>query len=123
MLEPLPDLALEASLGDRPRQEQVERCLPLAIECMLGVADHLIAEHAWRRAAGGAEALEILGEAAVLPAASRARSRGLAGFRHVLAHACLRLVPRRVHAYLRRLDDLRRFGRHVQAFLDRPPPA
>jgi len=120
MLEPLRGLSIEEYLADRPRQKQVERCLQLAIECMLDIADHLIGEYAWRRPTSGEEALEILAEVGVLPCPYRESIRGIGGFRNVLVHAYLRLDPRRVHAYLRRLGDLREFGRHVQTFLDRP---
>jgi len=121
MLEPLQRLSIDEYLADRPRQKQVERCLQLAIECMLDIADHLIGEHSWRRPTSGEEALEVLAEVGVLPRPYRERIRGIGSFRNVLVHAYLRLDPRLVHAHLGRLDDLREFGRHVQAFLDRRP--
>lgn len=122
MLEPLRGLSIEEYLADRPRQKQVERCLQLAIECMLDIADHLIGEHCWRRPASGEEGLDVLAEVGVLPAAYRERIRGIGGFRNVLVHAYVRLDPRRVHAHLRRLDEPREFGRHVLAFMDRSAP-
>jgi len=123
MLEPLRAIPLDEYRGDRPRQKVVERCLQVAIECMIDIADHLVSEHAWRRPVSAEEALDVLSETGVLPGPYRERIRGIAGFRNVLVHGYVRLDPRRVHAYLQRLDDLRDFGRHVQAFLDREPTA
>lgn len=108
---------------DVPRRKRAERCIQVAIECLIDIGHHLVSEHSWGHARTGDQAIEILSARGVIPGAFRDRLRGAAGFGNVLVHAYVALDHARVQANLARLEDLLDFGGAVQGFIDkgRPP--
>ncbi len=96
-----------------------ERCFHVAIECMIDIADHLIAEHGWPRPESGREALHTLGTQGVLPLSFAEQIAPMAGLRNLLVHGYLALDRRQLHSHLSRLDDFREFIRHIDAYLAR----
>jgi uncharacterized protein YutE (UPF0331/DUF86 family) len=105
--------------ADPKTAKLAERCLQLAIECILDVAHHLIATRGWPRAGEGAAALATLGARDVLPADFAANIAGMANLRNILVHNYVRIDRALVYGHMRRLENFRAFQRHVLAFLDR----
>ena len=96
----------------------VERYLQLSAESVIDVAEMLIAELELRKAEEYKEAIEILGEAGILPAEFANRFSPIAGFRNILVHEYAPIDIELVHKHLTTdLDDLDRFSQHVAAFL------
>jgi uncharacterized protein YutE (UPF0331/DUF86 family) len=94
-----------------------ERCLQVAIECMIDVADHLIAERGWARPETGRDALLTLGAHGVVPEAFAQRIAPMAGLRNLLVHGYLAIDRQELHRHLSRVEDFSEFIRHIQAYL------
>ncbi len=123
ILEELRSVPFARFQADLKIAKLAERCLQLAIECILDVAHHLIATRGWPRAGEGAAALQTLGARGVLPADFAASIVGMANLRNILVHNYVRIDRALVHGHLRRLEDFRTFQRHVLAFLEHEPGA
>ena len=120
-LDPLRALTPREYENDVARRKMAERCLQVAIECLIDLAHHLVSEHSWGHSGSGEKALDVLASHGVIPGELRERLRGVVGFRNVLVHNYVGLDHTHVHSHLARLGDLVDFGRHVQAFVDRKP--
>ena len=94
-----------------------ERCLQVAIECMIDVADHLIAERGWPRPETGRDALIALGAHGVVPEAFAQRIAPMAGLRNLLVHGYLAIDRQELHRHLSRVGDFSEFIRHIHAYL------
>ena len=111
---------LEEYLANRRLQRNCERELQIAIQCVLDVGSHLIAEETLESPEDLKDIFGILGSSSILPQAFAERLEPMAGFRNVLVHDYLRIDHAKVYdALTQALDDLVEFGRHVQAWLDR----
>jgi uncharacterized protein YutE (UPF0331/DUF86 family) len=84
-----------------------ERYLHLAIECLLDIGNHVIADRGFRRPETYGEVLEILSERGVVPADLAKEMSGMASFRNVLVHDYLRLDLDLVHRVLN--DHIKHF--------------
>jgi uncharacterized protein YutE (UPF0331/DUF86 family) len=98
---------------DRHVRAAAERLLQVAIQSMLDIGSHLIAERGFREADGYAEIIDILGEEGVIPKRFAARIRGMAGLRNILVHDYLEVDPRELRKHLARLKDFERYCRHI----------
>lgn len=78
-----------------------ERYLHLAIECLLDIGNHLIADRGFRKPESYGEVFEILAEEGVIPRELLKELEGMAAFRNVLVHDYLRLDLDRVHEVVR----------------------
>jgi len=97
----------------------VERYLHLSVESVIDVAEMLIAEFELRKPEEYREAIEILGEASVLPIEFASRFAPIAGFRNILVHEYARIDLEQVHAHLMKdLDDFDQFAYYVVQFLN-----
>ena len=79
--------------GNLGIQWMVEHGLQLAIACVLDVANHLVAGEQLGSPRSYREAIELLGERGILPAAFVAAVRGMPGFRNILVHDYLAVDP------------------------------
>ncbi len=107
----------EAFVREPKVYKLAERCFQVAIECMIDVADHLIAERGWPRPESGHEALRTLGAQGVLPPSFAERIAPMAGLRNLLVHGYMAIDRRKLHSHLSRVEDFREFIRHIEAFL------
>lgn len=83
-----------------------ERYLHLAIECLLDIGNHLIADRRLRKPQTYGEVFEVLAEAGVIPAELQKELAGMAAFRNVLVHDYLELDRERVYGLLREKLDI-----------------
>lgn len=109
----------KAYFADRGLQSAAERLLQVAIQSLLDIGSHLIAELGFREAEGYAEIVDILGEEGVLPEAFAKRVRKMAGLRNILVHNYLDVDAGKLWKHLGKLDDFEAFCRHVLAYLKR----
>ena len=77
-----------------------ERYLQLAIECLLDIGNHIIADQGFRKPDTYAEVLEILAENKTIPKSLFRELEGMAAFRNVLVHDYLRLDLDKVYSIL-----------------------
>jgi uncharacterized protein YutE (UPF0331/DUF86 family) len=108
---------VEAFVREPKIHKLAERCFQVAIECMIDVADHLIAEHGWPRPESARDALLTLGTQGVLPVRFAERIAPMAGLRNLLVHGYLVLDRRQLHGHLSRVEDFSEFIRHIERYL------
>lgn len=117
--------------GARPRDEFVadeqavlaaERLLQLALQSVLDLAAHWVADRALTPAERYADLFPILERAGLLDPALAGRLREAAGLRNLLVHEYLEIDRGRIHDVLvRDLDDLTAFRRKmVEAVANEP---
>lgn len=104
-------------LENRSVRAAAERLLQVAIQSLLDIGSHLIAERGFREAESYADIIDILGEAKVIPKAFAGRIRGMAGLRNILVHDYLAVDPKELRKHLARIGDFERFCRHVIDYL------
>ena len=105
--------------ADWKTQRIVERTLQMAIEVCLDVANLVIADRGLRVPATYAEAFEVLAHAGLLDPTQREAMVRMTGFRNVLVHEYTDVDAAIVVRILdQHLDDLRRFGKTAQGWID-----
>lgn len=97
-----------------------ERCLHLAIECVLDVGSYIIAGKGLMKPKDYAEVIEILGERNVLPQDFANRIVGMANLRNILVHAYLKIDRDVLYEKLGMIDDFRTFQGHILQFISEP---
>lgn len=87
-----------------------ERNLHLAIECLLDIGNHIIADRGYAKPESYADIFHILCENGVIEPQLYSNLQGLAAFRNILVHDYMRLDRTRVHQMIkdktRYLEDL-----------------
>ena len=78
-----------------------ERNLHLAIECLLDIGNHIIADLGYAKPESYADIFLILTENQVIPLQLYKNLEGMAAFRNVLVHDYLRLDRARVHQVIK----------------------
>ena len=99
-------MPLETYLGDDDAQALTERHFQVAVQCVLDMANYIIAEQGLGSPEDAEELIGCLAACGALPAPLHERLRGLAGFRNILVHDYLDIDHHIVHRLLGRLDDL-----------------
>lgn len=118
ILRTLQGYALEQYVADPLVHGAAERYLHLAIECMLDLGNHLIADRGWRTPESYADVLRTLEAQQVMPVELARRLDGMAGFRNLLVHDYLRLEHEEVHRILaEKLDALADLGAIFRAIV------
>jgi uncharacterized protein YutE (UPF0331/DUF86 family) len=112
-LEGIRKLPARAFFENRSVRAAAERLLQVAIQSVLDIGSHIIAERGFREAAGYAEIIDILGQEGVIPKRFAARIRGMAGLRNILVHDYLEVDPAELRKHLGRLKDFERYCRYV----------
>ncbi len=97
----------------------VERNFQVAIECILDIGNHLIAEKGFESPDANEDIIRILRDEKVIPSDFADRIRGIAGFRNILVHEYTEIDYELLYDFLEhRLDDLREFARHLSIYMD-----
>jgi uncharacterized protein YutE (UPF0331/DUF86 family) len=78
-----------------------ERYLHLAIECLLDIGNHIIADRGFRKPETYGEVFEILAEESVISPELMRELAGMAAFRNVLVHDYLKLDLEKVYRIVR----------------------
>lgn len=90
-----------------------ERYLQLAIQAVLGVSNHIVADMNLRLPADSTELFEILARHKVLPVRLSKKLAPMAGFRNLLVHEYMEIDRHRVYAVLE--NDLGDFEKFIKA--------
>lgn len=88
-----------------------------AIQNVLDIGSHVLAQAGKNRVETYGEVLDRLGEEGILPKTFARKIRGMAGLRNILVHAYLDLDPEKIGAHLRNLKDFEEFARHILRYL------
>lgn len=95
-----------------------ERYLQLAIQCVLDIGNHTVADLKLRLPSDNAELFELLANHKIITSALAKKLTALAGFRNILVHEYLEIDRRKVYAVLKRdLGDFEKFVRAVSKLL------
>ena len=95
-----------------------ERYLQLAIQCVLDISNHIVADLRLNLPADNRELFEMLAEHKVLSKSLSARLTSMAGFRNILVHEYLEIDRKRVFSALKNdLGDFEKFIRAVSKLL------
>ena len=89
-----------------------ERYLQLAIQAVLDISNHVVADMKLNLPADNRELFDILAKHKVLSAPLSKKLTSMAGFRNILVHEYLEIDRRRVYRALR--DDLRDFEKFIR---------
>lgn len=113
ILEENKDISLDKFISDPHIYKLVERCLQICIECILDIANYMIAQNNWPRPKNDSEAIIILGSYAVIPKDFASSIVGMANFRNILVHGYLKIDRGTVYKYLQRIEDFRKFQKYI----------
>ena len=95
-----------------------ERYLQLAIQAVMDISHHIVADLNVSLPADSSDLFALLAARKVLPAALSRRLVSMAGFRNILVHEYLAIDRRRVYAVLKNeLGDFEKFIRAVSKLL------
>lgn len=107
-------------IGNDVLLSAVERNFQVAIECILDIGNHLIAEKGFESPEDSEDIIRILGEEGVIPQAFAEQTKGIAGFRNILVHEYTGVDYQILYSYLvHRLNDLREFAGYLSVFLNK----
>jgi uncharacterized protein YutE (UPF0331/DUF86 family) len=90
-----------------------ERYLQLAIQCVLDISNHVVADLRLNLPADNKELFEMLTVHRILPKALSSRLTSMAGFRNILVHEYLEIDRHRVYSVLK--NDLGDFEKFIRA--------
>lgn len=107
------DVSREQYLGDRDRQDIVERRFEKAIQACIDVAAHVVATEGYREPTDYGDFFRVLEENDVISSAVADRMVEMAGFRNVLAHEYARIDDERVFEQLQDIEHFREFAHEV----------
>ncbi len=93
-----------------------ERYLQLAIECILAIGNHIIADRGYRKPDTYAEILEVLAEEGVISEELHRKMEGMAAFRNVLVHDYLRLDLDRIYQIVQ--EQVKNFAELATVYSD-----
>jgi uncharacterized protein YutE (UPF0331/DUF86 family) len=95
-----------------------ERYLQLAIQCILDISNHTVADLKLRLPADNAGLFELLATNKVITPVLANKLTAMAGFRNILVHEYLEIDRRKVYAVLKKdLGDFEKFIRAVSKLL------
>jgi uncharacterized protein YutE (UPF0331/DUF86 family) len=103
----------EQFLNDPLIYGNAERYLQLAIQSVLDISNHIVADMKLSLPADNRELFELLAKHKIVPAALSKKLIAMAGFRNILVHEYLEIDRRRVYRILKK--DLGDFEKFIQA--------
>lgn len=120
-------LSLLRELGEKPKKEFVsdpfiygngERYLQLAIQCLLDIGSHIIAEQKLGAPEEYRDIFRILGKEGVLPNKFASSIAPLAGLRNILVHDYLEIDRDALYELIQcKLGDFEAFAGYIANFL------
>ncbi|HAM50811.1 MAG TPA: DUF86 domain-containing protein [Nitrospiraceae bacterium] len=113
-------IPFEELVGNEILLSAVERNFQVAIECVLDIGNHIIAERGFESPKDHEDIIRILGEEVILPSGFADDLKGIAGFRNILVHEYTDVDYKVLHHYLQdRLDDFRSFANYISDYLEK----
>jgi len=117
-LEKLQKTSFEEFLSDYRIRYASERCLHLAIECVIDIGSHIISALQLRKPEEYHDIAIILGEAGVIPDKFAEQIVKMVRFRNILVHNYVRLNPSKVYSFIQEhLGDFEIFIKYIVQFL------
>jgi uncharacterized protein YutE (UPF0331/DUF86 family) len=114
LLKKIRGLANEATFVKDPLiYGNAERYLQLAIQALLDISNHIVADMNLNLPADSKELFDLLAKHKILPLRLSKRLAPMAGFRNILVHEYLEIDRHRVYRALE--DDLGDFERFIKA--------
>ncbi len=118
ILEHIAQYSESEFLGNPERYGSAERFLQLALESVLDMGSHVIADEALGTVNQSRDIPRVFRETGHIDAELEERWLRMIGFRNILVHAYLELDRQRVYQFLRHnLDDFRQLQRVFAQFL------
>ncbi|MBI3891032.1 MAG: DUF86 domain-containing protein [Candidatus Wallbacteria bacterium] len=106
-------------LGDEDKRVAAERYLHLALECVLDLANHVIADRGLATPESYGSSFRVLCEASLLEAGLAESLRKLAGMRNILVHDYLEIDHElTLRSIQNDLGDLRSFAMAIAGLLE-----
>lgn len=100
-------------------QWKVERGLQLAIECILDIGNHIIADENLGNPKEYKEIIEILGNSKVINMDLAKKMEGIAGFRNILIHEYPKLDNSKIFDYLQKSpEQFEEFARDIINYIE-----
>ncbi len=118
LLKKIGDYSLQTFTTDPFVRGNAERYLQLAIQCLLDIGNHIIADEKYSVPQEYRDVFRILGEEGVIPHELAERLAPAAGLRNILVHDYLDIDPDKVYSFVKnQLGDFEQFAKHVEKFL------
>ncbi|HWR58591.1 MAG TPA: DUF86 domain-containing protein [Thermodesulfovibrionales bacterium] len=120
VLQQSSNISYEELVGNDVLLSAVERNFQVAIECVLDIGNHIIAEKGFETPDDNEDIVRILGNEGVISGDFAERIKGLSGFRNILVHEYTGIDYRLLHNYLiHRLNDFLEFARYIFEYLEK----
>lgn len=120
ILQQASSITFEELIDNHVLLSAVERNLHVAIECVLDIGNHIIAEKGFETPETNEDIIRILGGEGVIGSEFAQRIKGMAGLRNILVHEYTGIDYRLLYDYLlHRLDDLREFANNISQYLEK----
>ncbi len=98
----------------------VERNFQVAIECILDIGNHIIAEQGFESPDDSSDIIRILGDEGITPLDFAEKVKGMAGFRNILIHEYTGIDYKLLYSYLTKgLDDFSEFAKYFSIHLNK----
>lgn len=108
---------LQEFLDNRDRQLATEHALYLAIQSVLDLGSHILADQGIRNVSDYPDIIMKLAQAKVLPSFFAESIADMAGFRNRLIHEYQDIDPHKVYEFLqKRLGDFEEFIRYIRDY-------
>ena len=117
-LEPLKGKSIDEFREDPYLQDVVERNLEVAAQSCIDIANRIISLEDLQKPSDYYRAIEILGEAGILPAEFAQDLAPIAGFRNVLVHQYLEVDQEELFGKLHNLEQLYQFSEYIKKYLE-----
>lgn len=109
-----------ADLEDEEKLWAVEHGLQLAIECVLDIGNHIVADANLGRPKDYKDIILFLGREGIIPEKLVNKLAPAAGFRNILVHEYQKVDTRQVYKSLQEdLDDLLAFAKTITEYIER----
>ena len=89
------------------------------IECMIDIGSRIISEKGWRTPEKAGEVADILEENGVISSEYKNILKRMIAFRNILIHEYLYIDLEKVHKYLKKVNDFKRFAFYIKKFLEK----
>lgn len=120
ILQQSSNVSYEELLKSEVLLSAVERNFQVAIECILDIGNHIIAEKGFESPDDSSDIIRILGEEGIIPGDFTKRVKGIAGFRNILIHEYTGIDYKLLYNYLtNQLDDFREFAKYFSIYLEK----
>jgi len=120
ILQQSSETSYEELTGNAVLLSAVERNFQVAIECILDIGNHIIAEKGFESPDESGDIIRIMGEEDIIPSDYASRIKGMPGFRNILIHEYTEIDYHLLYSYLSdQLDDFREFARYISVYLEK----